>query len=307
VNGALVVDKPLGPTSHDVVARVRRAVGIDRIGHTGTLDPLATGVLVLLAGRATRLASLLSGADKEYVAQVRFGATTPSYDAEERLFQNQAGQPLVAAPPAPSPQIEASDVLRVLPEFLGTSWQVPPPFSAKKLAGVPAYKLARRRQPVEIKPAEVSVEQLQLVSCADGLAELRLVCSSGFYVRSLAHDLGQRLGCGAYLEGLRRTRAGDFSIAHAIPLEVIESEGTAGLERLIPMNRLLPGLPAVVLTDEGVRRASHGGTLGERDYVAPAEIVTDSGRVRLVDETGALVGIAEARDAGLLHPFIVLV
>jgi len=327
MNGVLVVDKPSGPTSHDVVAVVRRAVGLDRIGHTGTLDPLATGVLPLVLGRATRLASFLSSAEKEYVAKLRFGATTATYDAEALVVtRDEGGQPTLAPPPVRSTALAEATIAEALPEFLGTYWQMPPPFSAKKIAGTPAYKLARRREPVAVKPAEVRVREIELCSYADGLAELRIVCSSGFYVRSLAHDFGERLACGAYLEALRRTRAGDFTLEGAVPLEAIEAEGRGAFARLIPMDRLLTQLPSVILNEEGVRRATHGNALSREDFLcAPAgprwggnrndqNDQTDQAqadgvgaRLRLVDSAGALLGIAERLDSGLLHPVIVLV
>jgi tRNA pseudouridine55 synthase len=294
VNGVLVIDKPAGPTSHDVVAVVRRAVQIDRVGHTGTLDPLATGVLPLVVGRATRLASFLSGVEKEYEARVKFGASTATYDAE--------GEPI----PAPLPgTVDAHAVRKTLPDFVGTYWQMPPPYSAKKIDGTPAYKLARRHKPVELKPVEVTVRHIELRSFAQDAADVHVVCSSGFYVRSLAHDLGERLECGAYLERLRRTRAGNFSLSEAAPLDVIIQEGPLAVSRLIPIDRLLPELPAVVLTEQGVRRATHGNALGRGDVLdTPTRI---GHRVRLVDAAGTLLGIAEPIDGGLLHPVVVLV
>jgi tRNA pseudouridine55 synthase len=302
-DGVLVIDKPSGPTSHDVVAAVRRATRIERIGHTGTLDPLATGVLPLVVGRATRLASFLSGAEKEYVAQVRFGASTATYDAEGTEEK----------PDRTPPDLLEEDVTSALGKFVGTYLQMPPPFSAKKVGGTPAYKLARLRKPVELKPIEVTVRELELRSYSEGCAELRLVCLSGFYVRSLAHDLGQQLGVGGHLEGLRRTRAGDFTIADATPLVTIVTEGPSGIARLIPIDRLLTELPAVILTERGARRASHGNTLSPEDFSAAPAIGrgTDeprsAPRIRLVDGAGALVGIGEPRAGGLLHPAVVLV
>jgi tRNA pseudouridine55 synthase len=294
MNGVLVIDKPVGPTSHDVVAVVRRAVQIDRIGHTGTLDPLATGVLPLVVGRATRLASFLSGVEKEYEARVKFGASTATYDAEGEVI------------PVPLPgTVDAQVVQKTLPDFVGTYWQMPPPFSAKKVDGTPAYKLARRHKPVELKPVEVTVRHIELRGFAKDVADVHLVCSSGFYVRSLAHDLGERLECGAYLEGLRRTRAGSFSLSDAAPLEAIIQEGPLAVSRLIPIDRLLPDLPAVVLSEQGVRRATHGNALGRADVLEiPTRI---SGRLRLLDGAGTLLGIAESIEGGLLHPVVVLV
>ena len=223
MNGVLVVDKPLGPTSHDVVARVRRAIGISRLGHTGTLDPLATGVLPLVVGRATRLARFLTSDEKEYLAGIRLGMATATYDAEERLVRNDSGELVALRPVADPPAFVEGDLRNALTSFTGTFRQMPPPFSAKKLAGTPAYKLARRRKDVELKPVEVTVTELELVSYADGVATVRLVCSSGFYVRSLAHDFGARLGCGAHLESLRRIRAGEFGLQQATPLSVIQA------------------------------------------------------------------------------------
>jgi tRNA pseudouridine55 synthase len=296
----LVIDKPAGPTSHDVVAVVRRAIRIDRIGHTGTLDPLATGVLALVVGRATRLASYMTGAEKEYVAKVRFGASTATYDAEAAAERIEG-----AAPPG-----DASAVMRVLPEFLGTYLQQPPAFSAKKVAGTPAYRLARQKKPVEIQPVQVTVRELELRDYRDGLAELRIVCSSGFYVRTLAHELGQRAGCGAFLQELRRIRSGEFTLQDAVPLADVLADPAAALGRAIPIERLLPGMPSVVLTDEGVRRTAHGNTLRTGDFSGATggslEAGADAARIRLLDAAGALRGLAERRAGGLLQPVVVL-
>jgi tRNA pseudouridine55 synthase len=305
MNGVLVIDKPAGPTSHDVVAVVRRAVGLARVGHTGTLDPLATGVLPLVIGRATRLAAFMSGADKEYVARIRFGMATETYDAEDR--------PAPGTGPVAVPGLHLSAIVGTLPAFAGRYLQTPPAFSAKKIAGTPAYKLARQGKPVEVKPVEVTVSEISLLSYDDGVAEVRVVCSSGFYVRSLAHDLGQRLGCGAYLEALRRTRAGEFTLDDAVPLgalAAVDGDGLAVAERqLIPLERLLTHLPAVVVSDAGAKRASHGGDLRPEDF-APRTLVpggAGENRLRLFDGSGALLGLAEPRASGLLHPVLVLV
>ena len=296
MDGVLIVDKPAGPTSHDVVAVVRRVLGTPRVGHTGTLDPLAMGVLVLVVGKGTRLASFLTGAEKEYMARVRFGTATPTYDAESRGPQ-QGG---------PAPPLEAADIVAQLTAFTGTYLQQPPPYSAKKVAGVPAYKLARQQKLVEIKPVEVTVSALELRSYSGGVAELRIVCSSGFYVRSLAHDLGARLGCGAYLESLQRTRVGAFAIENARPLADIVAAGAAAREWIVPMEHLLPDLAAVTLTEEGARRALHGNTLRSLDFAGSAG-PSPNDRLRLLDRNGTLVGIAERREAGLLHPVVILV
>lgn len=304
VNGVLVVDKPAGPTSHDVVARVRRALGMSRVGHTGTLDPLATGVLPLVIGRATRLAAMLTGADKEYDAGVRFGLATDTYDAAGRRG---------APPPAPA-GLDAARIEEALGGFRGTFSQMPPAYSAKKVGGVAAYTLARRNEAVELQAVSVTVSRLELLAYRDGLARVLVTATAGFYVRSLAHDLGQRLGCGAHLESLRRCRAGMFGLADAVTLEEVEAEGRDAGLRLVSLDRLLPQIPAAVLNERGAQRAAHGHTLepsdftglqgvprvGEADAEAPR-------RVRLLDGSGGLLGIAETRPGGLLHPVIVLV
>lgn len=299
MSGVLVIDKPAGPTSHDVVGRVRRALGTSRIGHTGTLDPLATGVLPLVVGRATRLASLFSGAEKEYDAGVRLGLATDTYDAA-----------LLTGPtPPPPPGIGAAEVDAVLAEFRGRFSQYPPAYSAKKINGVAAYTLARRNEPVQPHAVPVTVHSLALVAYADGLARLQIRCSAGFYVRSLAHDLGARLGCGAHLETLRRGRAGCFDESAACRLHEVEAEGAAAARRLVPLSALLPEVPGVILTERGVRRASHGNDLAGDDFAAspggpPAPAAE---RWRLLDGRGMLLGIAERRPDGALHPVIVLV
>ena len=310
MNGVLIVDKPLGPTSHDVVARVRRAIGISRIGHTGTLDPLATGVLPLVVGRATRLAQFLSADEKEYLAGIRLGATTATYDAEERLVRDESGEPVLLRPVAHRPAVTEADVREALTEFTGTYWQVPPPFSAKKVAGTPAYRLARVNKDVDLKPVEVTVSNLELMSYADGLAMVRVVCSSGFYVRSLANDFGGRMGCGGHLESLRRSRAGEFRVERAVPLPVIQEEGTAALRRLVPVESLLSGLPHVVVNERGARRAAHGNTLAAEDLWDADRTVPPPkapGPVRVLDAEGALLAIGQPAGGGLLQPIVVLV
>ena len=295
--GVLVIDKPLGPTSHDVVASARRILREKRIGHTGTLDPLATGVLPLVIGRATRLASLLSSAEKEYEAGIRLGAATATYDAAERLARGD--------PPPPAPPVDVSTVEAALASFRGPFEQMPPPYSAKKVGGVPSYTLARKNRPAGLAAVRVTVHGLTLLGLDEGLVRVRIVSSAGFYVRSLAHDLGALLGCGGHLEALRRTRAGSFGLEKAVRLEDLEARagGAAGL--VIPLEGLLPELPAVRLTERGARRASHGNFLTAEDLAesGPGPVA----RVRLFDGAGRLLGIAEPGPDGLLRPSIVLV
>jgi tRNA pseudouridine55 synthase len=282
------------------VARVRRSLGTSRIGHTGTLDPLATGVLPLVVGRATRLAALLSAADKEYEAAVRLGLATETYDAAQLTGP-------VAPPP---PGISAQAIESVLDGFRGSFEQLPPAYSAKKINGVAAYKLARRNEPVQPRAVTVTVHSLTLVSYRDGLALLRVRSGAGFYVRSLAHDLGMRLGCGGHLERLRRVQAASFGEASAVPLQEIEAAGPAADRWLVPLAQLLTHLPEVILNDRGVRRASHGNDVGTEDLAVIPGAVTGlppDARWRLLDTAGTLLGIAEAGPAGLLHPVVVLV
>ncbi len=295
-SGVLVIDKPAGPTSHDVVAIVRRVLGGARTGHTGTLDPAATGVLPLVVGRATRLAQFLTATDKEYLARVRLGAATDTYDA--------TGQVTFEAPPD-SCGVDPGQLAAALAVFRGRFSQVPPPYSAKKTGGVRAYAQARRGEAVALKAVEVEVFELELVTLDGPDVTLRLVCSPGFYVRSLAHDLGARLGLGGHLAALRRTRSGSFTIEAAVALDDVGREGRAIERRLLPVDGLLLHLPAVRLTGEGMRRAASGRDLGpesvETTGVAPGPVI------RLVGPDGALVGLGHPTSGGVLHPAVVLV
>ena len=292
--GALVIDKPSGPTSHDVVAVARRALGQPRIGHTGTLDPLATGVLPLLLGRATRLAQFLSSGDKTYLATIEFGQATSSYDA--------AGEPVGPSQPV---ALEAELVEAALAGFRGRQLQMPPVVSAKKVGGHRAYDLARRDQPVDLKAVEVEVTELTMVACAAARAQVRVTCSAGFYVRSLAHDLGITLGVGAHLAALRRERSGRFTLADSVGLDCLVSTPETVNGLVTPMADLLPDWPAVTLSEDDVARIGHGQALGATTGPGGAQRPV-GGRVRLIDGFGHLVALAEER-AGLLHPVLVLV
>jgi tRNA pseudouridine55 synthase len=307
MNGVLIVDKPAGPTSHDVVARTRHAIGVSRVGHTGTLDPLASGVLPLVVGRATRLAQFLTADEKEYVAGVRLGYATPTYDAEDRMVRDADRGSIRLDPPARTASVPEEAFREVIREFRGTYPQIPPPFSAKKIKGTPAYLLARRRREVEVEPVQVSVRMLDVLEYGEGLATLRVICSSGFYVRSLAHDIGQRLGCGAHLEFLRRTRAGEFTLAQSVPLDAIEADGAAALARMVPMTDLLPGLPHVVVNERGARRAAHGNALAPEDLSDAGLPAPRPGPIRVLSAGGALLAIGEPTAGGVLHPVVVLV
>ena len=291
--GALVVDKPAGPTSHDVVAVARRVLGQPRIGHTGTLDPLATGVLPLLLGRATRLAQFLVSSDKTYLATIQFGQATSSYDA--------AGEPIGTWQPV---ALDPAAVEAALARFRGRQLQVPPAVSAKKVGGHRAYDLARREKPVELAAVEVDVTELTLLGCEGARADVRVTCSAGFYVRSLAHDLGAAMGVGAHLAGLRRERSGRFTLADSVGLDRLTAVPAESAALVCPMADLLPDWPALALSEDEVGRVGHGQALAVSDR--PAGGSQTAGRLRLIDGAGRLVALAEER-AGFLHPVLVLV
>jgi tRNA pseudouridine55 synthase len=296
MDGILVVDKPVGPTSHEVVACVRRAIGEPRVGHTGTLDPGASGVLPLVIGRATRLSRFLSAAGKEYEARLRLGAATDTGDAQGRML----------GAPYDGPLPTAADIESALTAFRGTFRQQPPIVSAKKIEGERSYRLARRGTPApRPAPVDVTVQHLALIGVDGDSVQLRIECSAGFYVRSLAHDLGEQLGTGAHVSELRRTRSGDFTLATALGFERILEDPASVPAALIPPAAALPRLSTVQLTDEGARRAAHGRILGPDDLAAapPGRV---SEWVRLLDVDGQLVGLARPV-SGVLHPSIVLV
>ncbi len=263
--GVLVVDKPAGPTSHDVVAVARRALACRKVGHLGTLDPPATGVLPLVVGRATRLAPLFSGAGKQYDAVIRLGLETDTDDIAGAVV----GGRDAADPDAPGPPPPPGAVEEAAARFVGARLQRPPAVSAKKIGGVRAYDLARRRRPAAPAPVRVTVDALTVLSIDGPRVRCRIACSAGFYVRALARDLGESLGCGGCLETLRRERHGRFTLADAVPLaRLVEGDADAAA-RLIPLDGLLPELPGVVLTDRGARRAAHGNPIAPPD-IAPA-------------------------------------
>jgi tRNA pseudouridine55 synthase len=295
MDGVLVIDKPTGPTSHDVVARARRALGERRIGHTGTLDPLATGVLALACGRATRLAQFLTASDKEYDAVIRFGFSTDTFDVTGREV-------------ARSDRVPSRDALdAALGALRGDYLQAPPPYSAKKIAGRRAYDLARHDRPVELAAVPVRVITLDLVELEGPRARLRLTCSAGFYVRSLARDLGERVGTGACLEALRRTRSGEFGLEDAVTLATLEQDPSATIGRVIRIERLLPRLPTVTVTPEGHERVAHGREVGPAHVSGPMPETTGP-VVRLMGPDGSLLALGTPGGTpGSLHPSVVLI
>jgi tRNA pseudouridine55 synthase len=228
MNGVIIVDKPAGWTSHDVVNRMRRILGQRAVGHLGTLDPLATGVLPLVVGNFTRLAQFYTASEKTYEGVIRFGFATTTYDADGDPVEpntRSASRDRVgaAALGCPGPDLILGTLQQLAAQFVGVVQQTPPPFSAKKIHGVPAYKLARKNKEVNPQPVQVEIREFSITSVEDDRAHFRARVSSGTYMRSVAHDLGQRLGCGAHLESLRRTSVAEFDITHAHPLEEIEA------------------------------------------------------------------------------------
>ena len=298
MDGILVIDKPSGLTSHDVVAVARRALRESRVGHTGTLDPLATGVLPLAIGRATRLVRFLAASDKDYLATIRFGATTDSYDADGEETSRSDRHP------------DRRDVETGLEQLRGKYEQLPPPFSAKKVGGQRAYDLARRKAEVTLAPAPVEVTRAALQHFDGWSAQIALTVSAGFYVRSFAHSLGQAVGTGGYLEALQRTRSGDFRLEEAMSLDDLhgdpgarEGSRDAVREWLIPLEELLKAFPAVVVSEEGRVWVGHGRELGTSQY----EGLASGNWVRLFDATGHLLALATpGHTPGSLHPAVVL-
>ena len=293
MDGIIVVDKPREWTSHDVVNRIRRLAGTRRVGHLGTLDPGATGVLPMVIERATRLAQFYTRNDKVYEGVIHFGHATDSYDAQ--------GEPVSPEVPV---TLDRAALDAVFDRFRGRFAQTPPPVSAKKIGGRPAYELARKHQPVELKPVEVEVYSLELVSVEANEAAVRVHCSAGTYLRSMAHEAGQALGCGAFLKTLRRTASGDFKIEMARTLEELAELAASGRlgEALIPAAQLLPEFPA-----ELVDAVTAGQIRNGRDFrVSPFQSRATARYVKAVTAQGDLVAIGEARLPHLYHPVLVL-
>jgi tRNA pseudouridine55 synthase len=293
--GVLIVDKPAGPTSHDIVAVVRRRFRGAKVGHTGTLDPFATGVLPIVVGRATRLARYLSGEEKEYDALIRLGRATDTHDSTGTVVFDAPGGFLLPA---------VDSVAALLDGYRGTWMQTPPAYSAKLAGGVRAYDHARRGESVALAPVEVTVSAIELLSMVGPLIRIRLVSSAGFYVRALAHDVGLKLGSGAMLEGLRRLRSGTFGLRDAVTLDVVAESDLAS--RLLPLESLLPGWPAVLLTEEGAAWVAHGRRVGPAQYGGEPAGLQAGTRVRLLGPGGHLVAVGEAGPGGFLHPAVVL-
>jgi tRNA pseudouridine55 synthase len=290
VNGLLILDKLAGMTSHDVVARVRRATGEDSIGHLGTLDPMATGVLPLLLGKFTRLAQFYGASEKAYTGTIRFGFATDTYDAEG-----------VAVGDAVEPRLTLELVRAVAGKFRGEMEQMPPPVSAKKIGGKPAYKIARAGGVPELKKARVTIGEFSIASLDGDVAAFAMRVSAGGYVRSVAHEMGQALGCGAHLTSLRRVQAGPFVLRDALALDEVEALGLAGeLEARLPHPRtMLPEIPAVTADEQTVGRIRNGMQVNLPEY-------SSAPLVKIFCGQSELVAIGRRVAGTLFQPIVVL-
>jgi tRNA pseudouridine55 synthase len=291
MNGLLILDKPAEMTSHDVVAIVRRATGEKSIGHLGTLDPMATGVLPLLLGKYTRLAQFFGQAEKSYTGTVRFGHSTDSFDADGERDSE------------PMALTKSLDELRGLAmHFNGAMQQLPPIFSAKKINGVPAHKLARAGKEVPVKPATVFIHSFVLTALAGDTASFEITISAGGYVRSVAHELGQLAGCGAHLASLRRTRAGVFSLAEAITVEQLKSVAgdTVAVEALLPHPRaMLMEMPSVTVDDQAAGRLRNGMQINLPEF-------SNAPLIKVFTGPRELLGIVRRIAGTLTQPIVVL-
>lgn len=284
--GLLNIDKPPGLTSRDVVNRVQRLVRPVKVGHAGTLDPLATGVLLICLGAATRLVPYIHRYSKTYVAELLFGFRSESHDVESELV------PVIGAATPTAERIRAT-----LPQFLGRTLQTPPAHSAVKVQGRPAYKLARRGEQVELAPREIEITRLELLDLQDGRATLELECSSGTYVRSLCRDVGEALGTGGVMSQLRRTRIGPFSVEQGLGYRELTAPVIAA--RIEPPVRAVEMLPVETISDAEVVQLQHGRRLTRNPGLAART------EVALRDSQGVLIAIAEALDSGDLAPRLV--
>jgi tRNA pseudouridine55 synthase len=277
ISGVLVVDKPVGMTSHDVVQAIRNGTGLRRAGHTGTLDPRASGVLVILVGPAVRLSEFVSASDKRYQAIIRLGSTTDTFDADGKFMRSD--QPV---------NVTEEQFEEVLKTFIGEIEQTPPPYSAVKVQGRKAYEMARQGEEVDLTPRKITVHHLEVLEWAPPEVVIDVHCSSGTYVRSLANDLGNALGCGAYLVGLRRTKSGRFSLRDAVPLRKLQEAFHANnwYQYLIPAAEALAEWPAVELSPDEVEDVRHG-------HRVKAAAETQPGLVRGVSTQGELVALMD--------------
>ncbi|TAM79475.1 MAG: tRNA pseudouridine(55) synthase TruB [Acidobacteria bacterium] len=301
IAGVLIIDKPSVMTSHDVVARVRRLLGIRQIGHFGTLDPFATGVLPLSVGKATRFAQFYLKSRKAYEGVMRLGVSTDTYDG--------TGTPTSEEVPV---SVEAETLEKLFREFTGRLMQTPPLYSAKRVGGARAYELARRNVPVQLQPVEVEVYALELLSFDGVRARMAVECSGGTYVRSLAHDIGQTLGCGAHLEGLRRTAVAEFTLQQSVTLEALEE---AACEQkvescLVPLEALLPDCPELIVRGREEKSVRHGHKF---ELAQTERFGRGTGRVqaisllKIMNTDRRLIAVARHVTGSIYHPDLVLV
>jgi len=290
MNGVVIIDKPTGLTSHDVVNRVRRILGQRSVGHLGTLDPLATGVLPLVIGNLTRLAQFYTTSEKVYEGVIRFGFATDTYDAE--------GEPTTSSK---SVQVTLQQCRELATGFRGVVEQMPPPFSAKKIHGVPAYKLARKQREVPLKPIKVEIKEFEIVDVENDRASFRARVASGTYMRSVAHEMGRQLGCGAHLASLRRTALAEFDLAEAHSLDKLDSAAkTQQLEDVcVHPRKLLPQFPSVTANDEMAARIRSGRTVNLPELSSAKQVKVFYGQRELI-------AIATRVAGTLFHPKIVL-
>jgi tRNA pseudouridine55 synthase len=289
MNGLLVLDKPSGVTSHDVVSIVRRATGEKSIGHLGTLDPMATGVLPLLLGKYTRLAQFFGQAEKHYTGHIRFGFATDTFDAEG-----------VASGDVLPLTHSLAELVALGSRFHGEMDQMPPIYSAKKINGVAAHKLARSGAEVAVKPARITIHQFALTGLEGDTASFVMEVSAGGYVRSVAHELGQAAGCGAHLSTLRRTRAGTFGLEQAISIDQLKQASMSQIEALLPHPRtLLPEMPSVTVDEQTAGRIRNGMQVNLPDFsVAPL--------VKVFTSPSDLLAIVKRVAGTLMQPIVVL-
>ncbi len=279
--GILLIDKPLGITSHDVVHRVRRKFGTKRVGHAGTLDPLATGLLVVAVGPATRFLQYLPLEPKTYIAEFQFGAVTATYDAEGEIVES-----------GHIPNDLDDKINQRLPQFLGEITQIPPMYSAVKKDGKALYEYARAGQEVERKERSVFIHKFDQIDAHDAVRKFEIVCSGGTYIRSLGHDLGQAVGCGAYVKSLVRTKVGSFDLLQSTNLDLLEKSN------LIPLKEALPPLPFVNLNDSQTRSVREGRAIA-------ADTIPTSPFVALLDPAGQVFSVARV-DGSKLQPDCVI-
>jgi len=306
MDGLILVDKPQNPTSHDIVLKIRNILNIKKVGHCGTLDPLATGLMLLALGKATRLFPFFSSTDKVYKGQIRLGFSTDTYDS--------AGKP--TSPEEKNYPLK-DILLKAMKKFEGEIQQVPPPYSAKKYKGKPLYALAREKKKFELRPSKVFIHFFQLIRYRPPLLEFKVKCSSGTYIRSLAHDIGQDLGCGAHLSELTRTDVGNYNIKESHTIEEIKGLAEAGRidEFLIPFESLLPEFPKIILKERGSVLARNGSLISPEniqkailDESSYSDISPEREKVfRMFSLEGRFLALAKkVPEKNCFHPFLVI-